>query len=354
MVCPSIPSTSVSRKAFLTPSLPPRYSSPVMWHFVRIAVFALLALVAAVSAPAASPAFVEDSPPVGFHPFCRPSRSTPSEQWAHVQNLARAGRDSRAASQARALRLFWPFSPEAPRAQLFYARSLDDRGKSAAAFEAYQLLLTDYGSACDFDAVLERQLDLAKTVFDARHAKFLFFPGFLAPEKSIPLFQKIIDVAPEGPGAPEAAYRIGLAHEQAYEFEKAIDAFFSAMTRFPASPFAAEAATGLVRCRVYLADDTPQDARARDSAIAACDFFLTRFPAATNTASVTADRARLFDRRVQASYDLALYYDRQLRDPVAAAIRYREFLALYPNSPLAATARRRLDQLEPPTQESES
>jgi len=123
------------------------------------------------------------------------------------------------------------------------------------------------------------------------------------------------------------------------------------MTRFPASPFAVDAATGLVRCRVLLADDTPQDARARDSAIAACDFFLTRFPAATNAAAVAADRARLFDRRVQASYDLALYYDRQLRDPVAASIRYREFLALYPKSPLAAAARKRLDQLEPIAQE---
>lgn len=322
-----------------------------MRHFVRIPVFALLALAAAVSSPAASAPFVENSPPVGFHLFCRPARSTPAAQWAHVLNLSRAGRDSRAASQARALRLFWPYAPEAPLAQLFYARSLDDRGKAAAAFEAYQLLLSDYGSSCDFDAILERQLDLAKTVFDARHAKFLFFPGFLAPEKSIPLFQKIIDVAPEGPGAPEAAYRIGLAHEKAFEFEKAIDAYFSAMTRFPAAPFAVEAATGLVRCRVYLADDTPQDARARDSAIAACDFFLSRFPAATNVVSVTADRARLFDRRVQASYDLALYYDRQLHDPVAAAIRYREFLALYPNSPFAATASARLDQLEPNAQE---
>lgn len=325
-----------------------------MWHFVRIPFFVFLALVSAVSAPAASPVFAEDSPPVGFHLFCRPARSTPSAQWAHVLNLSRAGRDSRAASQARALRLFWPHSPEAPLAQLFYARSLDDRGKTADAFEAYQLLLTDYGSACDFDAILARQLDLAKTVFDARHAKFLFFPGFLAPEKSIPLFRKLIDVAPEGPGAPEAAYRIGLANEKAFEFEKAIDAYFSAMTRFPSSPFAVDAATGLVRCRVYLADDTPQDARARDSAIAACDFFLSRFPAATNAPSIAADRARLFDRRVQASYDLALYYDRQLRDPVAAAIRYREFLALYPNSPLAASARSRLDQLEPPAQESES
>ena len=325
-----------------------------MWHFVRLSVWAFFALACAVSAPAASSPYVEDSPPVGFHLFCRPSRPNPAAQWAHVQNLARAGRASRAASQARALRLFWPYSPEAPLAQLFYARSLDDRNKFTDAFEAYHLLLSDYGSACDFDAILACQLRLAKSVFDARHAKFLFFPGFLAPEKSIPLFRQIIDVAPEGPGAPEAAYRIGLAHEQAFEFEKAIDAFFSAMTRFPASPFAVEAATGLVRCRVLLADDTPQDARARDAAIAACDFFLARYPAASNAASVAADRARLFDRRVQASYDLALYYDRQLHDPVAAAIRYREFLALYPNSPLAASARRRLDQLEPPTQESES
>lgn len=322
-----------------------------MWHSVRLSVWLLFVLAFAVSAPAASAPYSENSPPVGFHPFCRPSRPTPAAQWAHVQNLARAGRTSRAASQARALRLFWPHSPEAPLAQLFYARALDNRNKFADAFEAYQLLLTDYGTACDFDAVLACQLRLAKAVFDARHAKFLFFPGFLAPEKSIPLFQQIIDVAPEGPGAPEAAYRIGLAHEQAYEFEKAIDAFFSAMTRFPGSPFAVEAATGLVRCRVYLADDTPQDARARDSAIAACDFFLARFPAASNAESVAADRARLFDRRIQASYDLALYYDRQLRDPVAAAIRYREFLALYPNSPLAVPARERLDQLEPLTQE---
>lgn len=324
-----------------------------MWSFAQYSLLslALLFLLPAVPSPAASSPYVESSPPVGFHPFCRPSRPTPAAQWAHVQNLAREGRSSRAASQARALRLFWPSSPEAPLAQLFYARSLDDRGKITEAFEAYHLLLSEYGAACDFDAILAAQLRLANTLFDARHAKFLFFPGFRAPEKAIPLYRQIIDIAPEAPQAPEAAYRIGLAHEKAFEYEKAIDAFFSAVTRFPASPFALDAASGLVRCRVVLADDTPQDARARDAAIAACDFFLTRFPSSPNAASVAVDRARLVDRRVQASYDLALYYDRQLRDPVAAAIRYREFIALYPNSPLAAAAQTRLDQLQPAPQE---
>ena len=324
-----------------------------MWYFARLAILplALAFLLPAAPSPAASSPYVESSPPVGFHLFCRPARPTPAAQWAYVQNLAREGRASRAASQARALRLFWPSSPEAPLAQLFYARSLDDRGKTAEAFEAYQLLLSDYGSSCDFDAILAAQLRLANALFDARHAKFLFFPGFLAPEKAIPLYQQIIDVAPEAPQAPEAAYRIGLAREKAFEYEKAIDAFFSAVTRFPSSPFASDAATGLVRCRVLLADDTPQDARARDAAIAACDFFLSRFPASPSASSVAADRARLVDRRVQASYDLALYYDRTLRDPVAAAIRYREFLALYPNAPLAAAARERLSQLEPNAQE---
>jgi len=209
-------------------------------HAVRRGLLALLLLglgpaLSASAATAAKP-YVEKAPARGFHLFGRPKQKGPEAQWEYVLKLERAGKLRATANQALALRLFWPHSAQAPEAQLLLARTLERRGHLLAAFDAYQHLLEHYSGRFEFNEVLDRQRQIAKTVMDKKKGKFLFLPGFAAPERAIPLYEKIVASAPEGRDTAELYYLIGVANERIYEYDKAIEAYFTALNRFPGKP----------------------------------------------------------------------------------------------------------------------
>lgn len=305
-------------------------------------------LAAAPDAAAIARPYVETTPARGFHLFIRPKKKTPDAQWSQVQALEREGKTRAAANQALALRLWWPHSPEAPQAQMLQARLLELRNHPEEAFDAYQHLMEHYTGQFDFNEVVDRQMQIAKILMERKKGRFLFLPGFSAPERAIPFFEKIVASAPEGRHAAEASYLIGVANERVYEYDKAIEAFFTTLNRFPDSEFAEKSAYSQAQCHIKISNDAPNDNRALDTARAACLLFLQRFPDSALRASVEADIARLRDQQVRNAYALARYYDRILRKPAAALIEYQSFVALYPDAEQAAEARLRIAQLHPP------
>lgn len=305
--------------------------------------------------------YVESVPVRGFHLFTRPHKKDPAAQWDYVQSLDRAHQDRAAARQAYALRLYWPYAIEAPQAQQFYARSLDRRNRPQQAFDAYQHLVETYPGQFDFNEVIARQMHAATAVMKRRKGKFLFLPGFNAPERAIPLFEKIVQNAPESVITAEAYYLIGQAHERVYDYPQAIDAYFTTLNRFPTSPFAEPAAYGQANCHIRIAQDSPEDNRAVETAVAACDLYLQRYLDMPRADDIRAARQDLLQRQARNAFARARYYDHILNNPAAALIEYRAFLARHPNAEQAAEARRRVqklthqlgsDALPPPEQEN--
>ncbi len=313
-------------------------------------VLGFLVLCSLLGAPATASAgtkpYVETTPKRGFHPFNRPKKKEPAAQWEYVQGLERQGKIKAAANQSLALRTFWPHSAEAPESQMLHARLLQRRLKLQPAFDAYQYLIEHYTGHFEFDVVLEQQMQIAKTLMEQRKGKFLFLPGFTAPERAIPLFEKIVASAPEWRHTAEAFYLIGTANERIYEYDKAIDAYFTVMNRFPDSDFAEKSAYAQAQCHIQLSKDAPNDNRALSTARAACDLFLQRYPDSTRRALIEADLARIRGQQMKNAYALATYYDSILRKPAAALIEYKEFVALYPEAPQAAEARLRIAKLQ--------
>ncbi len=302
--------------------------------------------------PPAAPArnrakpYVETAPKRGLHLFLRPKKKNPAAQWAYVQKLEAAGKTRAAAKQALALRIFYPNSPEAPQAQLLHARLLERRGHPQEAFDAYQHLGEHYPGRFEFNEVIGRQMQIAKLLMERRKGRFLFLPGFAAPERALPLFEKILASAPEGPHAAEAYYLTGTANERIFEYEKAIDAYFNTLNRFPQSPYAEPAAFAQAQCHIKLSNEAPNDNRALATAHAACALFLQRYPDSVRRSQVEADLARIRGRQIRNAYARARYYDRILRKPAAALIEYQAFAALYPDAEQAPAVRQRIAELE--------
>ncbi|HMP74857.1 MAG TPA: outer membrane protein assembly factor BamD [Kiritimatiellia bacterium] len=313
--------------------------------------FLPIILAAALIAPSAvcarSKPYEESEKEHSWFSFSRPSRKNPADQLVWARELHADGRLRKAARAYRALAVTWPGSEQAPLAQQGLARTLDARGKVEDAFDAYHELATRYTGGYDYDEVIQRQFEIAKSVMDRRRGSLLIFGGFKAPERAVPLFEKVIQNAPRAPFAPEAQYLIGRAYELSEQLELAVVAYMTAQHRYPASPWAATASFGRARALYRLSEESPNDEEALEQAWAAVSVFLNAFAQSPDAELARAYRETLLRRRAKASYDKAIFYDRLAKRPAAAYQSYSVFVRQFPNSEWTALARARMEQLAP-------
>jgi outer membrane protein assembly factor BamD (BamD/ComL family) len=180
-----------------------------------------------------------------------------------------------------------------------------------------------------------------------RKGRFLFFGGFKAPERAIPLFESILKHAPRWNGAPEAQYLIGVANEMIDELELAIVAYMNTQHRYPDSTFAEKSGFGRAHCLYLLSQESPNDEETMEQAYAAAVVFLNTYPSSDHAEVARTYRDSLLRKRAEASYNRGVFYDKVARQPKAAMTCYQNFVSMFPNSEWTPVARARMDQLRP-------
>ena len=296
---------------------------------------------------AAREAYRETVGKKGWFLFSQPAKATAAEQWDYALQLEQAGKAKAAAKQYYRLVARWPQAPEAGLAQHRYAQWMDRRDKPLHAFDEYQRLFDRFMGQFPYDEVLTRQFEIASDVMQRKKGRFLFMPGFAAPERAIPLFEKIIANGPGGTRAPEAQFLIGRAHEMGKMYEEAIAAYLTTLNRYPASARAEEAGFRAAFCYYRLTAENPNDEQLLESAWAAFSVFLARYPAGERAKEAEAYRAELLNRRAEMVYRRAYFYDHISHRPEAALVAYRAFLKQFPSSKWADEVRERVDVLAP-------
>lgn len=285
----------------------------------------------------------------GFHWFLRPARHEPDAQMRYAEELREAGRLRAASRQYRALVVFWPESSQAPKAQLRYAETLERRGNPVKAFDEYQYLFQKFPGRFPYDTVIGRQYTIATNLMYTRKARFFGLPGFLAPERAIPYFEKIATNAPAWDKAAEMQFLTGKAYELSLQYELAVGAYLISENRFPDSLFAERACFGRVYCLYQLAQESAHYEPALNEATAAALLFLRRYPKSPHRELVQSYKQTLDRQRAKAIYDIAWYYDHYAKKPAAALISYDMLVKLFPDSAWAEPARQRIQALRPST-----
>ena len=310
---------------------------------------ALLAvfLLSAAPAPAAKPSkpYEETEKKHSWFSFNRPAKKNPADQLAHADDLYADGSLKKAGKAYKALTMTWPGAAEAVPAQLRYARTLDARGKLEPAFEAYQDLMEANAGGFPYDEVLQRQFDIAKEVMNRRRGRVLIFGGFKAPERAVPLFEKVVMNGPRAPFAAEAQFLVGQAYELSEQLELAVVAYMTTQHRYPLSPFAEKAAFGRTRALYYLSEESPNDEEALEQAWAGVTLFLNRHPEAEDGDVAKAYRDTLMSRRARMAYEKAYFYDHLAKRPAAALQAYQSYIKMYPSSEWAGLVQERIADL---------
>ena len=307
-------------------------------------VVAVLLCMTATVAEASRP-YEEAERPLRRWRLLRPAQDNPESQLEHAQDLRAQGRLRRAQRQFRALTRYWPNSDEAPLAQLGYARTLSERGRATRAFEAYEKLLEEYAGLFPHTQVLDQMYTLAEEVMERRRARFLFFPGFHAPERALPLFERIAEFGPRWERTPKAKLLIAQIKEENNKLEEAVFAYDRVQARYPRTPFAEEAAFGKGRALYTLAQRYPRDVDGIETAAYTLAFFVQSFPDSPEADTAVEYVRTLQNQLAKIAYEKARYYDRTARQPAAAIITYERFLERFPESEWSDRARRRLEKL---------
>lgn len=278
--------------------------------------------------------------------FHRPSRDSPVVQLALADALLASGDTKRALKEYRALVHRWHDTPQAVRAQLTYAQALQSMREYDKAFDEFQYLIEYFAGSFPHDTALEAQFAVANHVRAARTGGLLFFRGFRSPERAIPMFEKIIRNAPNWKRAPEAQLYLGLIHEEAKDFELAVDAFETLTQRYPQSEYAAEAQFRSARGLYRIAKSRPRDERASREALSSLAAFVADHRGNPNEQEAQKCREEIKESLADLYYERAVFYDRMRNRQRAAIIAYTDFLKHFPLSTRAADAKERIAALQ--------
>lgn len=279
--------------------------------------------------------------------FGRPAKDTPERQLRYAQALQEAGRLRKAHRQFKALVHEWHDADEAPIAQKTFAELLEQRRKYSRAFNEYQYLAHYFPGRFSFRDVFDAQFRIASHLMRQRSFQFLFFSGFDASERALPLFKQILENAPYAERAADAWFHIGTIHEDAKDYVRAADAYETLVVRYPQSDYVSEALYRRAACLYNEAIRHPRDERGLLIAYGALAAWIQQNDG-SDRETLTEARQRLGDmqaRIVEMHYERAAFYDTLARKPSAAIIAYTSFLEQFPASEHSDIVRARVREL---------
>jgi len=247
----------------------------------------------------------------------------------------------------RVLRV-WPLSDYAPPAEYLVGRCLEVKHKDEAAFNAYQQIIEKFPKSGQYYEVLGRQYAIANRFLGGEWFKLWnLIPLYPSMDETAKLFAKIVNNGPYSEIAPHAQLCIGTAREHQRDYADAVKAYETAADRYHDQPkIAADALYRAGLAWEKQADTAEYDQGAAAQAIAAYTDFITFYPDDPRVAEAQKSMSKLKSEQVRGNFQIAKFYEHGHKW-AGAVVYYNAVLQLDANSPLAAQARQRIDDLKP-------
>jgi outer membrane protein assembly factor BamD len=260
---------------------------------------------------------------------------------------------------ARRVVRVWPLSDYAPKAQYLVARCYEAKGQQERAFKEYQSLLEKHPKVVNYQEILQRQYEIANLYLGGKWFKlwnYVPIPGWLsaAMDRTAEMYAKIVKNGPYSEVGPQAQLKIGAAREKQgrSEYPVAVKAYQLAADRYHDRPQVASDAifrAGLV-CQKE-SQSAEYDQGAAGQAIAMFTDFIALYPNDPRVPEAQKIIGAIKLEQARGSFEIAKFYERYKKWN-GAMIYYNEVQVLDPNSPYAAIARQRLDELKRRTQQA--
>ena len=248
---------------------------------------------------------------------------------------------------ARRVVKIWPLSDHAGPAQYLIGRCYEERKMDERAFKEYQRALLRYPKLPNYDEVLHRQQDIAIRFLGGQWFKLWgYIPFFPSMDKTADMYAKVVKNGPYSDIAPKAQMNIGAAREKKSDYALAVKAYERAADRYNDRPAVASEAiykAGLAYNKEVKTAEYDQSVAGQ--AIATFTDFMALYPEDGRVPQAQKLITSLKTEQARGSFQTARFYEKK-RKWDGALIYYNEVLLKDPESPLAGTARQRIDSLK--------
>lgn len=274
-----------------------------------------------------------------------PKMKNAAEQFRYARSLEAAGSYSSAVNAFDALVMTWPTAPEAWQSQKaiadIYSEKLND---PISAFDEYKYLADFFSSECDYDDIVLKMYETAKTMrLEGKTVVFFRFANTVDVRRA---FEAVVLRAPGAAFAPKAMLAVADLRVEEGEYGKAISVYENLRNIYATSPEAVTAlrSEGYVRMKM-LREHEYNRSRCRDT---------ISFLRATLAANPDVPFKQEFQSWIEEATTLledeafraTKFYDSRTRTRRSAICAYERFIARYPASSHVGEAKRRLAELQ--------
>jgi outer membrane protein assembly factor BamD len=248
---------------------------------------------------------------------------------------------------ARRVVKVWPLSDYAPQAQYMVGRCYEAKGNDEKAFREYQKVLEKQPKFTSYDDVLQRQYEIADKFLAGKWFKLWgYIPIGPSMEKTAEMYDKVVKNGPFSEVGPQAQMKIGAAREKQKNYSMAAKAYETAADRYHDRPKVASDA--LYREGISFqkqAQTAEYDQSTAGHAIATFTDFMTLYPNDTRVPEAQKLISALKTEQARGNFQIAKFYEKYKRWG-GAVVYYNEVVMQDPNSPYAAQARQRIEELK--------
>lgn len=232
---------------------------------------------------------------------------------------------------------------EAPEAQYYMGRSLEEMNKYYEAFQAYQKVIDKYPFTERTDDVLRQEYIVAQKLLDYR--KNIVGLNFTGENAALDIFRKIIENAPYGKFAASSQYKIGLTLKAKGDFTEATSEFQKVLDNYPNSEWAEPAKFQIAICAARSSLDASYDQTMTQEAVDKFKVFLATHPDAELSEEADKRIDELRDKEAQSNYEIGEFYEKQ-KSPESARIYYQFVIKNFPGSSWSRKSMERMKALE--------
>jgi outer membrane protein assembly factor BamD len=214
-------------------------------------------------------------------------------------------------------------------------------------FENFQEIVGRYPNTPRFNEVIGEEYRIASAMLDgARSRIWGVIPGFRNREKGIEFFEVLLMNAPFSDYAPLALMNVARGHQKLKNTEEAIDALDRMINSYPQSLLAPDAYIQIAKTHASLVEGPAYDQASTKDASTYYEDFMILFPNDPGIATAAKGMADMKTVLAESKITMGDFYFYKRDNYTAAKVFYNEAITVYPDSPVAEKARKRLTEVE--------
>ncbi|MEM9399007.1 MAG: outer membrane protein assembly factor BamD [Verrucomicrobiota bacterium] len=240
----------------------------------------------------------------------------------------------------------WPLSSSAGEAQFKVGYMAEKSALFWDAYKAYNLVIKKYPGSQFFDLAIERKFSIGKLYLAGEPQRIWKVPLLPSMDKTVEIFQSVIDDAPYGAFAAASYFHIGLARQKQKNYSDSIAAYNMLLDRYPGSEYADDAQYQIGYAWYKASSEPEYDQSAARKSIEAFEDFKLKYPGSEKLMQAQDYMNELNGRQVDGALNIAKFYETQ-KNYKAAYIYYNEVIQKSPESVSAQVAKERITVLRP-------